>query len=171
MIQESINQMLGTMAVASKFSPSLKERRELRKTEEQEKTLDAQLEAANKGAIEYDMEKTGDEIDPELVSMQHSNIADVYDLQRENYKKRFELQSTPENYKKMISAQNDAARLRKKANEFAAMKIENAVEQDNAFKDLRQSIILDKSGQPSYTVSEAAINKFMKKGGNNDSEE
>lgn len=149
MIQQSINQMLTSVGVFGRFNPELDKKRELKSIARKEDVLKQQLDTAQKAAVEYDIENSPDgKINPEVEARQLENVSSIYGAQYENYKKRFNLDPTVENYKQMASAQTQQAEMRKMANKIAMEKVSNAVSQDNDFKKHRESILLGSDAKP-----------------------
>ena len=140
MIQQSINQLLGTAALATKFSPSLADKRELRKLEKQEGILEKKLNAAEEGAVKYAMENEKEQLNPELEAQQLKNISNIYGEKKDVYKKGFDIDPSEARYSKFASAQTQEAALREQANKIAKQKIENAVQQDQEFKAAKDKV-------------------------------
>lgn len=143
MIQESINQMIGTIGLATKLNPELEKKQEMKNLKAGEEALQKEANVVNKERAKAIAKlSTTTQKRSEL----HAAAADVEEKQYENYKRQFELDPSSDRLNKMLSAQRQANLSRTTANELAKLKIENAVKQDQEFKDLRDSIIVDKSG-------------------------
>lgn len=139
MIQESINQILATGAIAARMSPQIEKMNKQRELQKGEKVISDQLSKAQSGAVAYDTKQNPD-MNPEISSRQLKNVANIYGSQYENLKKQFELNPSASGYERMASAQTQAVEMRKMANEIVKKKITNSIEQDNDFKELSKKI-------------------------------
>lgn len=93
MIQQAINQALGTAGIAARLAPGYEQRQELHQLGKEEKVLQQQSAAASL--------KGQDVKDPDLIR----NIGDIKKREMELAKRKFQLAPTEENFQQSVKQQ------------------------------------------------------------------
>lgn len=122
-IQSSINQMLGTAAIATKLSPAVKKAKELKGLEKEASTINElsknitpELPKVRKNASIKSIEK----LEESQAGQQAVNL-DILKRRAELDKKRLMLKGTPENYQKAIESQRAYEGYSRSATQFNKM--------------------------------------------------
>lgn len=92
-IQQGINQLLGTSAIVARLSPEYETKQELHKLNKQEEVLQKQSESA---AL-----KGQDTMDKDL----HRGIANIIERKMELAERKFQLDPTEENFQSFVQSQ------------------------------------------------------------------
>lgn len=150
MIQQSINQLIGTVGVAARLAPGFDERTALYQNKVKEKKLDKMIKTSTQGAVDYANKIEGEvgNVPNNVYANQLGNLADLYKQKENLYKERFNLRPSEATYAKMSSAQTQASEMRKLANKNARRKITDAINQDNKFKQTKENLVDSKKTEP-----------------------
>lgn len=101
-IQNAINQMLGTAGIAARLSPDYETKQELHKLGKQQQILDKQAESA-------ELRGTEQVTDPDLLR----NLGDIKERQLDLSKRKFQLAPTKEGFQDVVSKQQSYRRFNK----------------------------------------------------------
>lgn len=116
-IQQGINQLIGTATIATKLAPGFETRQELQKIEKQETLLNKQKEIAS-SAVQ-------DVKDKDL----QKNLTDISERQMKLADRKFQLDPTEENFQTFVKSQKSYGQLR------AEQKATEQLQQKRNFSD------------------------------------
>lgn len=126
-IQNAINQMLGTAGIAARLSPDYETKQELHKLGKQEQILSKQAESAELRGIEQ-------VTDPDLLR----NIGDIKERQLDLAKRKFQLAPTKEGFQDVVSKQQSYRRFNQ-IEDILVQKQDQALNQSAQISEAKQS--------------------------------